>query len=297
MSRSSNWGGLLLSAGGAIGFASKGIFAKFLYAHGLGVEAVLALRSLFSLPLMWAWVLWFNGRTAIAAADLRAVMAAALAGVLCYGAGALLDFHALTLIPASVERVVLFSYPAMIVLAGISMGRGRPSPRVLAAVGLTYAGIFLTVGGFDPHLLRQNAVGSLYVLVCAATFAGYFLIGERHVRSMGSQPFALFAMTAAGLALILWFSLRRGWHDIRLQGSDWLLLLGLAVFATALPMFMAAEGVRRIGAQRSALAATIGPVATMALAAMLLGERLHAVQLGGSALIIFGILVLELKRG
>jgi len=288
-----------LAAGGAIGFASKGIFAKFLYAHGLGVEAVLALRSLFSLPLMWAWVLWLHGWEPIRAAvgaNQRAVGAAALAGLLCYGAGALLDFHALTLVSASVERVVLFSYPAMIVLAGMIMGRGAPSARVLAAVALTYAGIFLTVGGFDAQLLRQNAAGTAYVLICAATFAGYFLVGERYVRTLGSQPFALYAMSAAGVALILSFSLRIGWRAVRLGGSDWLLLAGLAVFATALPMFMSAEGMRRLGAQRSALAATIGPVATMALAAALLNERLHAVQLAGSALIIVGILVLELKR-
>jgi drug/metabolite transporter (DMT)-like permease len=61
-------------------------------------------------------------------------------------------------------------------------------------------------------------------------------------------------------------------------------------------MFMAAEGVGRIGAQRAALAGTVGPVATLALASVLLGERLSFLQLLGSALIVIGILVLELKR-
>lgn len=287
---------MLLAAGGAVGFASKGIFAKYLYSRGMSFDALVALRSALSLPFMWAWVLWLRGWGSIRAGSLRAIAGAAFAGVACYCFGALIDFYSLTLLPASVERVVLFSYPAMIVLAGMLLGRGTPSVRILIAIALTYAGIFLTVGGFNIGLLRSNFTGTVLVLICAATFAFYFLVSERYVGTLGSQQFALYAMTAAGVALNILFTFHTGWQDIRMAAADWALMAGLVVFATVLPMFMSAEGVRRIGAQRSALAGTIGPIATMMLAAALLGERLHGIQLAGSALIIVGILVLELKR-
>ena len=287
---------MLLAAGGALGFASKGIFAKYLYARGMPVDTLLTLRSLLSLPIMWAWVLWLRGWESIRAASPRAILGAACGGVLCYCFGALLDFHALTLLDASVERVVLFSYPAMIVLAGMFMGRGAPSRRIVLALLLTYCGIFLTVGGFNPQLLRQNATGTVLVLICAASFASYFLISERFVGRLGSQQFALYAMSAAGIALAALFTARDGWRGVHLQAADGWLMAGMVIFASVLPMFMAAEGVRRIGAQRSAMAGTVGPVATMLLAALLLGERLHLIQLAGSALIVVGILVLELKR-
>jgi drug/metabolite transporter (DMT)-like permease len=296
MSKSSNWSGVLFAAGGALGFASKGIFAKYLYARGMSFETLLTLRSLLSLPIMWAWVLWLRGWESIRVASPRAIIGAAVGGVLCYCIGALLDFYALISLDASVERVVLFSYPAMVVLAGMGMGRGRPSARIVLALAITYCGIFLTVGGFDAHLLRQNAGGTLLVLICAATFAAYFLISERYVGRLGSQQFALFAMTAAAAALCVYFSVRIGWHRIRLDATEWALMAGIVMFATVLPMFLAAEGVRRIGAQRSALAGTVGPIATMILAALLLDERLHALQIAGSLLIVAGILVLELRR-
>lgn len=296
MSKSSSWSGVLFAAGGALGFASKGIFAKYLYARGIPFETVLTLRSLCSLPVMWAWVLWLRGWDSIRVASPRAILGAALGGTLCYCFGALLDFYALSMLDASVERVVLFSYPAMIVLAGFMLGRGAPSMRILLALALTYCGIFLTVGGFDPHLLRQNTTGALLVLVCAATFAAFFLISERYVGRLGSQQFALYAMTAAALVLCVYFTIRIGWQEVYLTAIDWALMAGLVVFATVLPIFLSAEGVRRIGAQRSALAGTIGPIATMALAALLLGERLHSIQIAGSILIVIGILVLELKR-
>ena len=287
---------MLLAAGGAVGFASKGIFAKFLYARGMSVETLLALRSSLSLPIMWWWVLWLRGWRSIRAASARAIVGAAVGGVTCYCVGALLNFSALTMLPASVERVILFSYPAMIVLAGMLMGRGSPSARAVIAIVLTYLGIFLTVGGFDVSLLQANSTGTVYVLICAATYAFYFLVSERYVGTLGSQQFALYAMTAAGIALIALFSVRQGWGHLHMELADWGLMAGLVVFATVLPMFMAAEGVRRIGAQRAALAGTIGPVATLALATLLLGERLQSTQLAGSALIVIGILVLELKR-
>ena len=285
-----------MAAGGAVGFASKGIFAKFLYARGMSFETVLALRSSLSLPIMWAWVLWLRGWSSIRAASPRAIVGASIGGVTCYCVGALLNFYALTILAASVERVILFSYPAMIVVAGMLMGRGAPAARPLIAILLTYLGIFLTVGGFDADLLRANATGAIYVIICAATYAFYFLVSERYVGTLGSQQFALYAMTAAGIALNLLFTIRIGWRHIRMQWQDWALMAGLVVFATVLPMFMSAEGVRRIGAQRAALAGTVGPIATLALASLLLGERLSLIQLTGSALIVAGILVLELKR-
>ncbi|MFO1465564.1 MAG: DMT family transporter [Steroidobacteraceae bacterium] len=294
--RHSGWAGVACSAGAAIGFASKGVFAKYLYAHGLDFASVLALRSLLTLPVMWAWVLWHQGWDSLRRASSGAIAAAGLGGTVCYGFGAILDFYALSMLDASVERVVLFSYPSMIVLAGVLLGRGLPSGRVLLAIVLTWTGIFFTVGGFDPSLLQRNATGAGYVLICAATYAAYFLLSERYVRRIGSQQFALYAMTAAGAVILLLFTLRGGWAGLHVDIHAALPLAGLVLLATALPLFLASEGVRRIGAQRSALVATIGPVATMVLAALLLGERLHALQLAGSALIIIGILVLELRR-
>jgi drug/metabolite transporter (DMT)-like permease len=286
---------MLLAATGAAGFATKGIFAKYLYARGVTFDTVLTLRALISTPIMFAWAIHYCGWQTFRDAPRSSVFGAIAAGTLCYGVGALLDFYALTKIDASVERVILFSYPSMIVAAGFLLGRGAPSPRAIAAVAIAYLGIFLAVGGLNHDLLRANLAGSLLVVLCAGTYAVYFLMSERYTRRIGSQSFAAISMGSAAVFLCVVYSLRHDWRSIRLDATDWSLMAGLVAFASVLPMFMVAEGVRRIGAERSALVSTMGPVATIVLAALLLGERLQAAQFAGSVLIIVSILVLELK--
>ena len=126
------------------------------------------------------------------------MFAAALAGIVCYYLGALLDFWALTLIDASIERVLLFSYPALVVLISSIMKRRAPEARMVLALLVTYAGIFLAMGGIDLTELRQNLFGALLVLCAALTTAIYFLIGERYTQELGATRFAAIAMSSSG---------------------------------------------------------------------------------------------------
>lgn len=289
--------GALACALAAMLFATKGIFAKKLYALGVGVEAVVAIRAVISLPLFWWFALRRESWSAITATPPRAIFMAALAGALCYYVGALLDFAALTMIDASIERVLIFSYPAMVVLFTSVRDRQWPSTRVLAATTLTYLGIFFTMGGLDLQELRANLFGALLVIGSALSYAIYFLVSEKYTRSVGSSRFTLLAMTASTACLAPHYLVvhgTTGFADIGL--SAWLLLIGLAVFCMFVPASLQAEGVRRIGAQRGAVISTVGPPTTVVLAWALLGERLSAWQWAGMALIVLGILVLDLAR-
>ena len=87
-----------------------------------------------------------------------------------------------------------------------------------------------------------------------------------------------------------------GWQHLTLDRTSWLWMAVLVVFATVLPLYFVAEGVRRIGAERAAVASTAGPPAAAVLAIAVLGERLGLTQVIGIALIVGGILVLELRK-
>jgi drug/metabolite transporter (DMT)-like permease len=227
-------------------------------------------------------------------APARAVLAAAIAGITCYYVGALVDFWALTLIDASVERVLLFSYPAMVMLIHCFMWRRAPEPRLVAAMLVTYVGIFFAMGGVDLHELRQNLFGAGLVLIAALTTAIYFLIGERYTRELGSTRFAAIGMSSAALVLALHFLAFRSIGELRaLEAYDWLLLVVLGVACMFIPGLLQAEGMRRVGAQRAAIGSTIGPPTTIALAALFLGERLNVWQILGSAMIVCSVLVLS----
>ncbi len=290
--------GALLVMGGAMLFACKGLFAKALYAEGVRFEVVVLIRALLSLPLFWGFALARDGAASIRGTRPRALLAAAIAGIACYAMGALTDFYALTLIDASVERVLLFSYPAMVVAANAFAVRRLPSRRVLAATLATYLGIFLVMGGFDPRVLVANAVGACWVLFAALTYAAYFMIGARYTREIGASRFTLFGMSAATVAIVLWVLVRGGPLGLaRITPTGWLLLAAISTLCMFVPALMQAEGMRRVGAERGSVLSTAGPPTTLFLAWLILGERLIVWQLGGIALIVGGILVLDLSKG
>jgi drug/metabolite transporter (DMT)-like permease len=290
--------GMLFMAMSAVLFASKGLFGKALYTRGVGFELLVTVRSVLAMPLFLWIALCANNVSAQAPLRPRAVIAAAISGITCYYAGALLDFWALTLIDASIERVLLFSYPAMVVALGSFMRREVPERRVVLAMVVTYVGIFFAMGGIDLHELTQNLLGAVLVLGAALTTAIYFLIGARYTHELGSTRFAAIGMGSAAIALAVHFAVFRSFQEIVvLQAHDWLLLAVLATACMFIPGLLQAEGMRRVGAQRAAIGSTIGPPTTIVLAAMFLGERLNGWQVLGSAMIVGSVVLLSAMPG
>jgi drug/metabolite transporter (DMT)-like permease len=303
------WIGMACVAGSAMLFASKGLFGKALYQRGVGFELLVAVRAVLAMPLF----LWVGlRRDARVSADeeaqplavvppprarprARAFVAAAVAGIVCYYVGALVDFWALTMIDASVERVLLFSYPAMVVLISSMMKRQAPDARVVLAMLATYLGIFFAMGGIDLRELRANLFGAGLVLVAALTTAIYFLIGEKFTRELGSTRFAATAMSCAAVLLAGHFLVFHPLSELAaLRAYDWLLLAILGIACMFIPGLLQAEGMRRVGAQRGAIGSTIGPPTTIVLAAVFLGERLNVWQILGTALIVGSVVFLTL---
>lgn len=301
--RSERIAGGLMAAGAAMLFASKGIFAKALYLRGVDYQTLTLMRALLSLPLFWG--LAASSGFAAPGGRLRAqpprlLGLALLAGALCYGAGALLDFRALELIDAGVERSLLFSYPALVVLFAAVAQRRWPGPAVIAAVLLTYSGICLVVGGFEVATWRANATGAMLVLACAVTFAIYFFIGERCIPGLGGVGFTLLAMSGATGLILAHFAAVGSWAALaRVDLVSWTLLAALAVLCMFVPSLLQSGGIRRIGAVRGAILSTVGPPTTLLLGILLLGERPDIWQLAGTALIILGVIVIgraEVRR-
>jgi drug/metabolite transporter (DMT)-like permease len=287
------WVGLACAATAAICFASKSIFAKLLYADGWDFESVISTRALLALPLIWATAWWRSGT--FRPAPRSALIGAALAGVLCYYVGVVADFGALTLIDASVERALLFSYPSMVVVLRSLIDRQAPAPATFLALALTYGGILLVVTGAGHGAPAVSRTGVWLVLACAFTYALFYLASERWTPVLGSINFTVASMSAATVALTVHVLVRHGLPYFRAAPRDLGLMAGLVVIATVLPMFLTAEGVRRLGAQRAAIVSSVGPPTTIALGALALGEQFALPQWAGVALIIAGILVLELR--
>jgi drug/metabolite transporter (DMT)-like permease len=287
--------GFLLAGCAALLFATKGLFVKVLAARGVDYLTMTMVRALLALPMFAGLLLWRG--ISLRHAPRRDVLLAALAGTLGYGVGSLVDFRALELIDVSVERALLFTYPALIVAWQAIARRRLPRPAVLLALAATYGGILLVVGGLDTALWKQNLAGALLVLACAACMACYFLLGERTIATLGSSGFAIIALGAAAGFVLTVFAVARPISAVTsLDAHAWLLLVALAVLGMFLPTLFQAAAISRIGAERGALASTIGPPAALLLGVLLLGETPDVWQLVGTALILAGIVLIARQK-
>lgn len=284
---------------GAVLLAAKGLFAKTLYDMGLSFHDVAAIRSVLAVPGFALLASLYRGKTNTdrdATYRRNDLLLALFAGFLCYYLGALANFYALTIIDASVERPLLFAYPIFVVIITTVITRQPPSARVLLALLLTTLGVLLVTGALNSRLSATQWSGMAWILFCSLSIAIYTLISGDLTQRLGSGLFTFIAMTAAAVGMAVHYQIFAGWENVDLSIAAWWTLAALVVFSTVLPLFLMAEGVRRVGASRASLISTLGPPATAIMAQELTGEILSPAQWLGIALVLIGVMALEVRR-
>jgi drug/metabolite transporter (DMT)-like permease len=292
------WIGPVCAVLGVLGFSFKAILIKLAYAwHPVDAVTLLTLRMLFSAPFFIAMAWWAGRRPAARPITRRDWRALVWLGFIGYYLASLLDFMGLVYITAALERLVLFLYPTLVVLLSAVL-RGRPiTRRAVLALLLSYAGIAfvfvhdLRLGGDTAALWTGGA------LVFASAFAyALYLVGAGDVIArMGSLRFIAWAMLVSSTFVLTQFALTRDLALLRVPASIYGLSLTMAVFSTVLPTWLIAEAIRRLGANTSSLIGSLGPVFTIGLGALILGEAVHGVQLFGAALVLLGVALVTLQ--
>src|SRR6202051_4169400 len=217
-------------------------------------------------------------------------------GFIGYYLASLLDFMGLQYITASLERLVLFLYPTMVVLLSVALFRKRVGGRIWVALVLSYAGILLVF----EHDLRFAGDARGFWLGTALVFAGAFcyalyLVGAGPVIArLGSLRFIAWTMLTSAVFVMVQFLLTRPLAALAAPASIQVLSLVMAFFSTVLPTFLVAEAIKRIGANRTSLIGSLGPVFTIWLGYWILGEPVHWIQLGGAALVLGGVTLVAL---
>ena len=288
--------GLAAAVLGAAGFSIKAIFVKAAFRYGVDAETLLALRMLYSLPLFLLMGLAATRSAAapISAADWRALT---LLGVLGYYTASYLDFLGLQYVSATLERVILFTYPTMVVLFTAWRERRLPTRSTWSALMLCYAGVALVV----THDLRSGGseivIGSALVFASAVSYAFYLLRAGPLLVRLGSARVAAWGTTIACVLALMQFVVLRPISSIVVQ--PWqvqALSAAMAVFSTVLPVWLVSEAMRQLGAGPTAMIGSLGPVITLLLAWLLLGESFGALQLLGAGLVIYGVRIVAVAK-
>jgi drug/metabolite transporter (DMT)-like permease len=287
--------GLLLVMIAAVAFSAKAVFVKLAYRYGVDAVTLLMLRMAFALPFFMLIALREERRASVRPAG-RQIAAVIGLGLVGYYLASLLDFLGLQHISAGLERMILFAYPTLTVLLALLLFGQRPARLAPLALMLSYAGIALAVA-HEVRLSEGHVVlGTVLVFASAVAYALY-LVGSGHmIGQLGTARFTAHAMVVSSLAVIVQFLLTRDVGLAVQPAPVYALAMAMAVVSTVLPAFMMSAGIRRIGAGPAAMAASIGPVSTIVLAAMFLGEPVTVLQLAGLVLVLAGVGLISIRR-
>jgi len=288
--------GIAFAVIGVLAFSFRPILIKLSYAaHPVSPVTLLFLRMALSLPFFLAIGWWLrNQEPRLARRDWAAI---AGLGFLGYYLASFLDFVGLQWVGAGVGRLILYLFPTLVVLMSFLFLKTAPTRRELMALVLSYAGIALVLSNQVHGENRLFALGAALVFASALCYAGYLVAGSQVVKRVGSMRFTAYSTVVATVPAVLQFAVMESAESLQLPAAVWGYAVILATASTVLPLFLQAEALKRIGASHFALIGALGPVSVALTSALGLDEPFTAVQALGGALVIFGVLLVSLKKG
>ena len=284
---------------GVLGFSFKAILIKLAYAaYPIDAVTLLTLRMTYSAPFFVAMA-WWAARSSAARPLTRGDWAIlVLLGFIGYYLASLLDFIGLQYISAGLERLVLFLYPTMVVVLSALLYK-QPITRTTAiALLLSYAGIAFVFVDDMRHTGDASLVmkGGAYVFASGFLYAIYLVRAGGIIARVGSLRFIAWAMLASTGFVVAQFLVTRELAALDVPPTIHGISLAMAVFSTVAPTWLIAESIHRLGANTASQIGSLGPVFTIGLGALLLGESVHPIQIAGAALVLAGVRLVTRKR-
>ena len=289
------WPGLLLSAFGAIAFSGKAIIVKLAYRHDVDAVTLIMLRMVFALPLFVALALWAGrGKPALTRRDWIAVVGLGFSG---YYLASFLDFMGLAYVSASFERLILYLNPTIVLLLGWLLFKRRVTGKQLIALAVSYSGVAL-VFGQELHVQGSNVLlGAALVFGSAISYAIYLAFSGEEVRRLGALRLTGLATTVACLLCIGQFIVLWPLSSVLVIAPEvlWLSVLN-ATACTFAPVLMVMMAIERVGATLAAQMGMIGPMSTILMGVVLLGEPFTPWVAAGTFLVMGGVWLLTKWR-
>ena len=288
------WPGLALAMGGSIAFSGKAIIVKLAYRYGVDAVTLIMYRMLFALPLFVVLAWWAGrGRPALTRRDWLVVSGLGFSG---YYLASFLDFAGLAYITASLERLILYLNPTLVLAIGMVVFKRKVSARQAIALAVSYCGVLL-VFGHEVSLQGTNtALGTALVFVSAVSYAIYLVASGEEVKRLGALRLTGLATSVACLFCIAQFFVLRPLAAFAVAPEViWLSVLN-AIVCTFLPVLMVMMAIERVGATVAAQTGMIGPLSTIAMGIVILGEPFTGWIVAGTVLVLAGIWLLAKWR-
>jgi drug/metabolite transporter (DMT)-like permease len=283
-------------------FGTLGPLSRFAYDAGMEPLPFVAWRGLIALIATALFVTWRIRRGSMRLTrwtdlDHGARLSLAVAALMGFTLN-LAMFISFDLVTIALALLGFYTYP--VIVAGVNVALGRETldrPRIVA-LALAIAGMVAVVASqLDPSAgIRFDAIGFGLALAAAVSQAVYVVISKSGYQKVPAAQamvvvlgttvvcgFALAIMTGAGAALAYPLG----------DPSILPLLVFTGLFAAAIPSILFLSGIRLVGGTRAGILMLFEPVVGVALAALLLDEKLAPIQVAGGVAILGAALILQ----
>lgn len=290
------WYGIVIGILGIVLFSSKAVMVKLAYNYQVDAISILLLRMVFSFPFYIVIAYLYRNQNNSIEVTHKDYTWVVFFGFVGYYLASYFDFVGLTYIKASLERIILFLYPTIVILLN-RLFLKQPITKIQSgAIALTYIGIVVAfwdevaISGSDTYL------GGFFILLSAITYASYLVGSGWLIPKFGVMKFTAYAMIVSCICVFVHYSII---SETDLFGFSWeVYFLGflIAIFATVIPSFLVSASIKMISSSNFAIVAGIGPISTIILAAIFLNEALTLLQFFGALVVIVGILLISLTK-
>ncbi len=288
--------GVFLAVAGIVMFSAKAIMVKLGYRYDADALTMLLLRMVFSLPFYLAISVQQLRKPSEVPLQRKDWLALFWLGLVGYYLASYFDFYGLQYISASLERLILFVYPTLVVIIASVVNKTKPERAQIVAIIITYAGVFLSFAD-DLHLEgRHLLIGSVSIFMSAFTYAIYLVGSGKLIPRIGPVRFTAYGMTISCLVVIVHYAISDTQNVFNQPTEVYMLGFVMAIFSTVIPSFLISEGIKRVGASDFAIYGSLGPVSTIGLALIFLGERIDSFQIAGTIIVIAGVSLINRKK-
>jgi drug/metabolite transporter (DMT)-like permease len=300
--------GIALTVVSAFAFGSGALFAKPVYAEGVGWHVLMAWRFLVGATLAWGW-LFVNARARARLLRMRRRDIAVSIGLgVLYTGNSGTYFAGLETVSASLSALIVYIYPAIVAVISLQVGHPLRGRRAWGALALALSGVALAVGNIGEIAASQVSglllIGASPVIYAVWIVLSARLSGEGRARvgvdaGGGVDPMAAGALMLTATATTYWSSALVLGQPVlpgQIPGGAWFGLVGIGIVSTFIAVLAFYAGAHRIGAARASIVSTVEPIWTITLAGVLFGERLGPLQLAGGAMILAGVVIAQTGR-
>jgi len=289
--------GMVLALSGTLLFSTKSIFIKQAYDLGIDPVSLLFLRMSMSLPFYL--IIYFFYQSTAKPITTKEFGLVSITGCIGYYLASYLDLTGLLYISASFERIILYTFPTIVLLLSAVFFKHKINRFEIFALIVSYAGLLVI---YFQDFSTQGSLatkGALLIFACAIAFAIFIVASGQLIAKIGAIRFTSLSMVSASTAIALHYLASSSGLETTLFDFNtkvYYLTFILALFCTVLPSYLINMGIQRIGATRSAIIGTVSPIFTIIFATIFLNETITLPHITGFIFVIGGIAILTFRK-